>query len=280
MTPTTSGVVYVMHGVVRKRHTHLLAHRFLHDRDEFIRHLMVRRHPYVSLEDAIAGKGDALTVDDSLVAGADAAELAREYGHQVTIFLNPYYVQSKAPYSLVLLSALLDSGPAQTFRHRGRSFSTRTWVERYATRRIFKSQIMQTRDEEERTSIVTRLARAMRVSLPGLSGVFESVSLDRLRRLVTLGVKLENHGWTHADLGFLAPAEREEEIQRGYEWIRLKAGCPARHFAPPFGLTLPDGYRGETGVWFLATDAMYVGHLGSRLINRQTLQLSSARGRT
>ena len=52
--------------------------------------------PFVTIAEALAGRGNALTIDDATRAGADAALMARAAGHEVTLFVNPGQVESGA----------------------------------------------------------------------------------------------------------------------------------------------------------------------------------------
>src|SRR5438045_1839574 len=100
--------IYTMHGVVRDLCVNCFVHRNMLDELQFVDYLNRRRSAFVGVEDALRGVGDALTIDDSTEAAARAAYLAREYGHQVTLFINPYNVENCSPYFFSVLNVALD----------------------------------------------------------------------------------------------------------------------------------------------------------------------------
>src|SRR5215208_1735542 len=99
--------ILAMHGVVEGMSTARFCHRNLLDRSEFVHHL-TERPPYLSIAAALAGEGRAITIDDATFAAADAALLAREFGHSVMIFINPYNVLTGTVYFFGILNVLLD----------------------------------------------------------------------------------------------------------------------------------------------------------------------------
>src|SRR5438132_11668880 len=51
----------------------------------------------------------ALTIDDSTAGGARASLIAREEGHEVTLFLNPAQIERRRTYWFSTLDAMLDA---------------------------------------------------------------------------------------------------------------------------------------------------------------------------
>ena len=101
-------MIYTTHGVVKSFEKQKFCHSGFLDRELFIDHLSNRKEKYVSLEEALEEKGDALTIDDSLMGGFEAAVLCRELGHEVSLFINPSYIQNRSLYWFCLLNIFLD----------------------------------------------------------------------------------------------------------------------------------------------------------------------------
>ena len=70
-------------------------------------HLATRSEPYRTLTKLT--NSDVLTVDDSTIGAARACTIAREYGQEVTLFINPAQTARKRPYWFSRLDALLDA---------------------------------------------------------------------------------------------------------------------------------------------------------------------------
>jgi peptidoglycan/xylan/chitin deacetylase (PgdA/CDA1 family) len=66
------------------------------------------------------------------------------------------------------------------------------------------------------------------------------------------GIRLAPHGWSHARLSALAPAELAEELSRPLAWLRERFTSVAPWLAYPYGLSSPEVERA-------AEDAGYAG---------------------
>ncbi|MGP8231674.1 MAG: hypothetical protein ACLQL2_03285 [Methylovirgula sp.] len=73
--------IYALHGVIDHVDTKLFSHRNMTAAGR-VQAWLDTQHKLVPLADALAGKGDALTIDDATVASAQAAMLARQRGHR------------------------------------------------------------------------------------------------------------------------------------------------------------------------------------------------------
>ena len=99
--------IYALHGVIDRVDGKLFSHRNMTPADR-VRARLDTGQKMVPLADALAGKGDALTIDDATVASAQAALLARQLGHAVTLFVNPWQVADGRAYAFAALHWLLD----------------------------------------------------------------------------------------------------------------------------------------------------------------------------
>src|SRR5581483_468258 len=114
------------------------------------RHLAGRPEKYVPIDAALAGQGDALTIDDATFAGKHAAELARGHGHAVTLFVNPYHVTLARPYFFHRLSAMLDATAAAAVEFNGQRFALDGVAAREAFRETVKRRLCALALESER----------------------------------------------------------------------------------------------------------------------------------
>ncbi|HWO07172.1 MAG TPA: polysaccharide deacetylase family protein [Candidatus Paceibacterota bacterium] len=260
--------VYLTHGVVRNFDRSRLVHRNLLDRDVFVAHLRSRNQPYVPLERALRGEGDALTVDDATHSGAEAARLARENGHAVTFFINPWHVAEARPYAPALLNAFFDT--ASSIRFRGMEWPGTAEGKR-AAREELKKAIRAAKTGEEQERVIEESARESGVAIQ-LPPHLETLSTGDVRELQEIGVDIRNHGWMHLHHDVLTPEEKERNISAGEEWLRHEYDVESDDFAVPWGIER-DRLR-DHGVWYLFDLSAPPGFFGEGLVNREDLLLS------
>ncbi len=230
--------------------------------------------PFVPLRDALRGRGMALTIDDAIRGAADAALLAREFGHAVTLFVNPGQVVSGDPYWFLVLNALLDGLDDTPRTLDGVRYLTATTADREVIRRRIKTTIGEMPREPDRLEFVRRLAREWDVALLDLPPHFQTLDHEALVRLRDAGVDLQNHGWWHTEHGCLAPAESTREIRDGRAWLARELGVDAPYFAAPFGTALPAPEAAATcEVWF-TLDESPPGSRGHGVFNREVLDVT------
>lgn len=268
--------IFVIHGVAAAVDPHRFAYRNLIECDALGRFLG-SRPPLVSLANALAGHGDALTIDDATRAGADAALLVRERGQPVTLFVNPGQVESGAPYSFVALNAVLDDLDGVPRTLGGQSFPVSSISDRQALRRAVKDALGDVRDEPGRLAYVLERAKEWMLAPPTIPGHFQTLRRDDLRSLHAAGVDLQNHGWSHVSHASLSAADSLQEVRAGREWLKHELGIEAPCFAVPFGDVLPrDGAEAACDVWFTSTITMPYGtDPGSLVFNREELDARS-----
>ncbi|HEY6138624.1 MAG TPA: polysaccharide deacetylase family protein [Thermoanaerobaculia bacterium] len=258
------------HGVVANADAGSLVHRQLLDAERFAAFLQARPR-YVSVRDALAGKGDALTIDDATAAAADAARLARRYGHEVTLFVNGYNVESGAPYFFSRLAHALDTAKAERIRFAGTDYPLTSHPAKLRFRRAVKETLARIGSEDARQELVAEIVR-LAAGETTISPPLRALTLDELRELLDLGVELHNHGWTHVRVGALPPDEHAADIARGREWLRRSLGCDSDIFAVPNGDGLPPWPSSpHYSIWLLLEDRWGYGEIAPAVYNRRTL---------
>lgn len=234
----------------------------------------------VSLPEALAGRGDALTIDDATRAGGDAALLARKHGHAVTLFVNPGQVESGAPYAFLALNALLDGLDDQRREFEGRMFATSTGAHRQLLRRAIKTKVREIADEQARLDLVNRLAAGWGITHLEVPPHFSTLRKRDLMALRDAGVDLQNHGWSHTDHSILSVEASRREVSEGRGWLQRELALDATYFAVPFGdvLPLPNASTG-CEIWFTVTNAIPPGRHAPNVFNRETPDLPEGDGR-
>jgi len=233
-----TGQVLTIHGIAPAVIPNAFCFRNMWDTDAMLRYL-TSVPPFVSLGDAMAGRGDALTIDDAIRGAADAALLARQRGHAVTLFVNPSQVESGAPYAFLVLNALLDGLTRRVCIFEDTAFRIGTHAKRQVLRRRIKARLCALTDEQARLDFVTGLAGQWGVTVPDMPPHFRTLSRDELVALRDAGVALENHGWSHSDHTSLSSAQSVREIRDGRVWLERELGVEAAYFAAPYGEALP-----------------------------------------
>lgn len=230
------------------------------------------RVPYVSLSACLNGEGDALTVDDSTLASAAAARLARYKGHEVTLFLNGYNIEESVPYFFSRLNAILDATPLDEIAFEGRRLDLRTFDAKQEFRRIVKRRLAAMASERDRQNYVTRLGQQLQAENAVVPDFLRPISRADIRELVALGVDVQNHGWTHVRPAALSPDECARDIAAGRAWLRDFSPEPADLYAVPNGDCLPPWessphYR----AWFLLDERFPADKDGPTVFGRRSL---------
>jgi hypothetical protein len=230
------------------------------------------RAPYVSLAACLQGKGDALTVDDSTIASAAAARLARQKGHEVTLFLNGYNIEESVPYFFSRLNAILDATQLDEVDFEGRRCDLRTFAAKQQFRGAIKRRLSLMASERDRQNYVTRVGEGLQAENAVIPDFLRPISPEDVRELVELGVDIQNHGWTHVRPAALSPDECARDIQAGRAWLRDFSPAPADLYAVPNGDCLPPWessphYR----AWFLLDERWPADNDGPTVFGRRNL---------
>lgn len=265
--------IWIIHGIVARADPLSFTHRNLFAADRFQRFLERRSHKFVDLDQAVAERGDALTIDDSTSAAADAAELCRATGHAVTVFVNARNIARQQTYWFALLNALVDGCPCDSILLEGESFPLHNLSARQRFRKAAKRVALSLDNEEAREAFILELAQSVNVVPLAVPRHLTTISLDRLRELQAAGIRIENHGWTHGNVAAMSRQELIEDIRKGADWLREAASVVASHYAVPFGMAIPPGTLPVSlyELWHLADESLPAGRLDARLVNRATL---------
>ena len=265
-----TGTVFALHGLSTRAEPRKFVYRNIAD-EETLTRVLSSRHRFVPLADALAGRGDALTIDDGTRAAADAALLARRFGHAVSLFINPAHVDSARPYSFHLLNALLDQ-LAETVVFDGKRYWARWMTEKRRLRAQLKKSLRDTRSEDERTDAVRTLASEWSIGPLAVPSFLEPLNVADLRQLLENGVEIHNHGWSHSCHKRLTPDESAQEIERGREWLQSMLGVHSRVFVVPYGDVYPAAPALEAcDVWLTRDPLRPSGPVSPGVWNRETL---------
>jgi len=270
-----------MHGVVNNKGTdlHDFNQRTFLDFKKFEGLLKDRPAKFVDIDQAIEeGKGDVLTIDDARMGGLDAALLAAEYGHYVSLFINPYYIENQCAYYFSYLNYLVENISAGTeVELGGQIYPIREMNDRYRLRQRLKYQLRQLKAERERISVLQSLANqtGIRLAMDELPDYARTVTKEQLQQLTTNPyIRIENHGWTHTCISVLTDEEIQEEVQRSLDWIKAACGRKPAYYVIPFGdRIVPPSCTLPAKLFLLEDPRFYPGFLGKHFYNRFTLQV-------
>jgi peptidoglycan/xylan/chitin deacetylase (PgdA/CDA1 family) len=229
-------MIYVTHGSDANCKPNLFIYRNILDEGRFADWLLARPRPLVSLTAALAGQGDALTIDDGTVAAARAARLAASLGHRVTLFVNPYHAISDEQYFFALINPALDNCKLEVVEWRGQMHDLRAGRDIKRFRGAIKKEWRTLNSDILRNDLVRECLRRMDQAAVEPAPHLQTLRLHDLMELQDSGVTVENHGWTHGDFASLTVAAVLEEVKRAADWIELNLKsalcCPFwRHLA-------------------------------------------------
>lgn len=263
-------MIYVTHGVLEDRDPQRISHALMLSRLAFAKHLQTRPTKYVSIKEAAAGLGDALTVDDATRAGFEQVVMARRFGHAVTWFLNGENVDKASPYFPFLLSWMVDETSERDCFFDRQVWALDTLAQRKALRLRLKCMYMRFSSAEQVQQLIHELSD--RLGLPDLGGDPELRTAHRweVEEAARYGVELDNHGWSHLNPRALPLDQCLEEIARNDSWIGTIQPGECGVYAPPYGgcVSLPEE---ACSLMLLADRTRPSMHVGPRLLNRRHL---------
>lgn len=267
-----------MHGTIDDLDHRRLTHRGLSDRKLFIRHLRERSEKYVSWDAALRGKGDALTVDDATVASAEAARLAVEYGHRVTLFINPGYIEYQRPHFFCVLSSVLEQAECSLVTWQRNRYELRDPDQRSSLRAQVKKKLRQLATEEQRLELLERLAQRVCSLSLAVPHFLSTLKFADLRELRMAGIDIESHGWFHGELASLSLQDQINDITGARDWLTNKLGVNASAYAVPFGETVPSEQLRQIAnvVFFCLNERLPSGAIYDRTVNRISLSFKDS----
>jgi hypothetical protein len=268
-------VIYITHGVVPYWSSGRISHALLLPESQFTQHLRERRTKYVSISEALAGKGDALTVDDATYGSLKMALLARQYGHAVAWFVNGSNVEQGKQYFPYQLSWMLDESMGTECRFEGERWDMQVMAYRRALRFQIKAAYMRLQSQREIDQLVDKLAYCLSVDPAKMQRSLTTVSSADLTRAVAAGVDLQNHSWTHINPRLFSERERTAEVLRNEEFLSRYRESAVSVFAPPFGyhasISSAPGH-----IVLLANRKLGSSYRDGNVVNRRDLHLTDS----
>ena len=220
-----------------------------------------------------------LTVDDSTRGAARACIVARSLGHEVTIFVNPAQIAQAQPYFFTVLDSVLDQRTLHKVSFNGLQYSLGDYKQLRAFRVAVKEVLLH-RDEEDALRYVDELRAILAAPRAVLPEHAQIMTVTELMNLRNLGVIVENHGWTHAEISLLNHYQFKEHIGKAVAWFAECLGVRSVQYAVPFGNSfVPPELRALVpGPIFLARTDLQEGPVRSGHWNRYdiTSELQSA----
>lgn len=267
-------MIYVSHGVVGNHSSGLFCHQFLLDRKNFEFYIKHKPNKYVTIENALDGKGEAFTIDDATYSSYDAAKILKKYGHEVTFFINPFYIENQVDYWFLKLNFFLDTVSQSKVNLDNKEFLLSAYQNKLTFRNELKAIVAGLPTEEERQQVLKTILKINidKIKIPFyLKTISETDVLDLHR----LGVNIQNHGWTHRQLKDAKEDDIKREIMLGKEWINKKLQYDPGFYAVPFGDCTPTNNLQNFTYWFLSKKSIALGSVSKKVYNRKGFKLIS-----
>jgi hypothetical protein len=272
--PAPAIEVFATHGVVEGCRDDRFEHKNLLDLGRFTEFLR-SADKFIPLSAALEGRGKALTIDDATVASAHAAMLAREYGHAVTLFINPWQIESDRPYPASRMDGLLDRVNIDSFFWEGREFHLNCFEGKHELRMCFKQTIRRHTEPEQTRMLIEDIERTFGVHWNDIPGHMKCLSPSDIQNLRDNGVQIENHYWTHLDPAAHTADRFSEDFFKARHWLSNVLGVDSKYFASPFGEFLPPAelLKKSGTTCLLLHNELSPGVVEDSIVNRITLTL-------
>ena len=266
--------IFAMHGVADGVRPDQFQYRNLLETEQFCAFL--RSAPkFVPLDDALQCRGRALTIDDATVASARAAKLARDFGHAVTLFINPWHVETRQPYWFSRLNTLLDSVKASKFLLDGRVFNLTTLDGKIEFRTHVKTLMRRHTNPEDNIALIDRIEEELDGGGNEIPHHDHCIGIEDVRELHGVGVDIQNHNWTHLDPLAGNLAQFADQFHKARSWLADRLAIDTRFFASPFGEFLPhiDFLQRYEVICLLLHNDLPPGDVEDHIVNRIALQV-------
>jgi peptidoglycan/xylan/chitin deacetylase (PgdA/CDA1 family) len=226
----------------------------------------------VPLSDALQGKGAALTIDDGTAAAGQAALLARQYGHHVTLFVNPWECAQSRPYYFSYLDCLLDQTNADQISFHGHTWSLQSFAEKAEFKRLVKQELRSEASIDALYDLISDVASCLHIDNISVPEHLRPLNKNELLQLAAAGVSIESHHWAHVDPVAQNCNEFAEQFETARLWFENSFGS-GNYFAAPFGeFAPPERFRRTNDVTcFLLDECRPPGAIGPHLVNRSAL---------
>ena len=268
------GQTHMLHGCLPSWHPHVQAERNYVPEGALKRHLDARHAPYQKLADAVQSDADVdvLTIDDSTRGAARACRLAREAGHEVTLFVNPAQIARRRLYWFSRLDAIMDQRQVTTAVFEGRELELHPGRNLRSFRLAVKARLM-TLAEANTDGLLDEVAARLEAGTAAVPEHARTMTIDNLRELVDRGVRIGSHGWDHRDITAMTEADIVDDLRGAQEWFQDNLGFRPAHYAVPYGLSPLTGRaaREVPGRILLAHVGIKPGFVGDRQWNRRDI---------
>jgi hypothetical protein len=257
--------VHTIHGVVTNYKKGAQVHRNYVGESSFISYLEQCGH-YTQWS---GGDGTVLTVDDSTEAGVYACRIARSLAHEVVFFINPWQIESGECYFFSHLDTILDSRGVQKVTYNGSIYSLAESSGVKAFRLAVREHVMGLEPSSAVAAVkaLADLCHARTISPPDFAF---PPSLDKIRLLRDIGVRVESHGWSHVDVRAMDNAAFLSDIIATADWFEDNLSVSSTLYAVPFGVPdLREAFRAEIrGEYCIVDRQRDIGRIGRNCVNR------------
>jgi hypothetical protein len=262
--------IHLLHGCTHSWRPDLQTVRNYVSEESLKRYLDARACKYGALSDV--SNSDVLTIDDSTIGAARACVLAREAGHEVTLFVNPAHIVRQRSYWFSRFDAILDKCAVARVTFEGREFDLRPGRPLRAFRIAAKARLMAL-PEFETDGVLDELAIRLKTESAIVPEHARTLSLETLRELIEQGVNIGSHGWDHRDIVRMKPEEVVDDLRLAQDWFQSCLGFSPTDYAVPYGLAplVGRGAQKVTGMILLANLRLEVGFIGDSHWNRREI---------
>lgn len=269
-------MIYCSHGIVKDHCINKHCHKYFLDLEKFEKYIRNRKEKYVSLNEAINGKGDAFTIDDSTYAALKAAKLLVKYNHKVTLFINPYYIVNNITYWCIIINYILDTNKLSELELRGKSYQCNSYTEQVVFISKLKEYVSSIPEESDRIAYISKVFNLdLSDIVDKMPDYLKTITEDDIVSALQDGVDIQNHGWSHRQLKYASLEEINREIFCGKNWLLEKFNIDSRYYAVPFGERSPPiNYNfSDIDCWFLLLYNKAIGFNGSKIYNRYNFSI-------
>jgi len=261
--------VDALHGVVRTWRADRFSHKNYVSRRALAAYLRRQRSPYAERFPPPSTDSSLLTVDDSTRAAALACLIARQRGHGVQFFVNPYQISTGEPYFFTMMDAYIDHRAVSCVSFAGSRYSLATPDDRRRLRATLKRCLRNLQPSDSLTEIHA-IGRGIAGRLLAVPDHSAPVTLADLHALQDAGVSVQSHGWSHRSIDAMTTPEFEEHVLRARDWLRQELGAAPELYAVPFGdVDVPEQWRSlVVETTFLLDGSLPAGFRRPRCINR------------
>lgn len=267
--------IYALHGVVERiDEKKVFIYRNCIEKQNFINFIDRLPHEANSLLETLTVGGIALTIDDSTNASLNAALIARERGHHVSLFVNPYNIITGEAYWFHKISFLLDQTSKKSILYDQTNFELKTTSDKKIFRNAVKTKFRKTNNEAFYLKEIENIQNILDVESIKLPEFLLPPTLNALQKAAALGVAIENHFWSHFDVTYSSDEEFRYSIKKTHRWIQDNLGQQSNFFAAPFGESIPLNMNGFKDIFafYLTSDSRFFnGFIGESIFNRYGL---------